>query len=388
MRTKGAAFLLCLGLVGCDGNHSLGITSDDLTTKCCYDQGSNVKVSACTGANCKCDPSLCKEGSACKVATDCPQLGIACQQCPDGSTSCPKVDCVNGQCVGSVPACGAPSCTSDKDCLLPALCELCGDGSCRPYTATCVKNQCVIDKGQCSNTTQCNTTPQACPATACLIACKYYVKDPNGCDTCQCADAMQPPPPTRTGVTCAPPPDSCVLCADGSKQCAQTTCVNGLCKVFYPTCPPPTGGCKSDAECLKPGAPCQVCPDGSSACPKSWCDLPSGTCQGSFPGCPPPKCQPVVCNLACPFGYATDSNGCQICQCLPGQTDFNCKADSDCTTWAGCGNTCMCTALSRNQAPPLCDQTPCFPDPCAGQTPYCRLVPGAAGGTCALRPTP
>ena len=32
--------------------------------------------------------------------------------------------------------------------------------------------------------------------------------------------------------------------------------------------------------------------------------------------CEPNRCAPVTCKMMCPFGWAKDENGCEICQCV------------------------------------------------------------------------
>jgi hypothetical protein len=160
-------------------------------------------------------------------------------------------------------------------------------------------------------------------------------------------------------------------------------CVSGFCKVYYPPCPPPTQGCTSDVQCLTPGA-CQPCPDGSCRPEKSWCDPTSGKCITSIGSCPT-KCQPIVCNLACPNGYAKDANGCDTCACAGGGTG-SCSADADCEAiqqWCGC----QCMAWNKNVPPPPlgCAQPLCGAiNPCAGKTAYCALDP-TGSGTCQLK---
>src|SRR5689334_22994305 len=56
-------------------------------------------------------------GVECVANTDCVQAGAPCQVCPDGSTACPKVECIGGKCVGSFPGCGGGACD-------PALCPV------------------------------------------------------------------------------------------------------------------------------------------------------------------------------------------------------------------------------------------------------------------------
>src|SRR5258706_2235091 len=106
-------------LAACDAKHTLGITEEDLTL-CCVNETNNQKVASCVGlTNCACKPALCGAGAMCKTAADCPQLGLPCVKCADGTTSCPSVDCVNGQCKGSVKQCAPQQCTSDGQCAVP-----------------------------------------------------------------------------------------------------------------------------------------------------------------------------------------------------------------------------------------------------------------------------
>lgn len=133
-------------------------------------------------------------GVECVANTDCVQAGAPCQVCPDGSTACPKVECVGGKCVGSFPGCGGGACdpglcpvpppnakaccistsgpcgvdfldgicvptpkpggcASDLDCPVLASCQVCPDGSCAPVSATCESGQCITHYGTCGGGT-------------------------------------------------------------------------------------------------------------------------------------------------------------------------------------------------------------------------------------------
>lgn len=122
----------------------------------------------------------------CRSMADCPQIRSACMDCPDGTSACPSVDCLNGQCISSFPTCTAASCKpsacpssgsakgcctgkgacgldqgmgcvetapagckSSGECAVPAICKLCPDGGCAPISAACQSGQCVTSYGMC-----------------------------------------------------------------------------------------------------------------------------------------------------------------------------------------------------------------------------------------------
>lgn len=68
-----------------------------------------------------------------------------------------------------------------------------------------------------------------------------------------------------------------------------------------------------------------------------------------------PICDLVNCNRQCEFGYAADSNGCQICACLPPM--ISCEEMNE----AQCEAVENCRGLYRSSAPDS-DRAPCPPD--------------------------
>jgi hypothetical protein len=273
-----------IAVTGCTGQHTIGTNDDDLSSKCCV-TSTGDKVSACGSlTGCKCAPELCNNGTACKTDADCPQLGIPCQACADGTTACPVDACVGGQCKATINKCGA-ACNADSDCVVPQACQQCSDGSTSCYSAKCTSGQCV-------------TTPPSCGAPACTTD----------------KDCPQP----ALGA-------ACMLCADGSQACPGAFCVSGQCKIQYPKCPPP-GTCKADTDCAAPQV-CQQCADGTSVCAKSWCDATTGQCQTAFPSCPT-------------VGYCNSDGDCKLvddycggCKCDaigPGQSAPTCTNPVQC----------------------------------------------------------
>lgn len=83
----------------------------------------------------------CGSGNQCRTDSDCPMVGAPCEQCPDGSWSCPTSACVNGLCTGSWPRCDHlppdPSgCTSDAQCNVTDSCKACSNGACASGVCT------------------------------------------------------------------------------------------------------------------------------------------------------------------------------------------------------------------------------------------------------------
>jgi hypothetical protein len=56
-------------------------------------------------AQCSCVPPA---GAQCATDFDCPQPGLACQQCSPDVVVCPSDRCVNGKCTLNIPTCPPP----------------------------------------------------------------------------------------------------------------------------------------------------------------------------------------------------------------------------------------------------------------------------------------
>ena len=137
----------------------------------------------CVGALLLCGPGarlVRAAGTACSTAADCPLPGAPCELCANGTTVCPVVTCVGGQCQYQFPSC-VEDCSSGLD-----WCPL---------------------NGRCVN-------------PACLSCCQFGT-------TCSSAS------------DCG---SACVTCSDGSKSCAAGQCGTDLAgQCFYPepACPGP-----------------------------------------------------------------------------------------------------------------------------------------------------
>jgi hypothetical protein len=168
----------------------------------CPNGGYSCAKADCINGKCQTVFEPCGSGGSgggggtgeCTANTDCVQFGAPCQMCPDGSTACPKVECIGGKCVGSFPGCSGTACDpsqcpvpppnakpccistsgpccvdflngsgcvsppnpggcqTDFDCPVLASCKLCPDGSCAPVSAKCESGQCVTTYGTCGTT--------------------------------------------------------------------------------------------------------------------------------------------------------------------------------------------------------------------------------------------
>lgn len=291
------AALCTAALAGCDAEHSVGADEAAVRSYCCYDPVSANKVPACTSNDCQCDPALCGNGGECQVDIDCPQIKIACQLCADGTEACPRSTCNGGKCEVVLPTCPPKECEKNEQCPQPdAPCLACADGSCAGYQGVCKDGHCAVEKTECPPAT-CKE-PTMCPPILCLVACPYgSIPDANGCETCNCRKETDPKPVPVPGL-CAPPIDSCITCSDGSQKCAEAHCVDGACKVSYPSCSPPPQ-CTRNDQCPQLGIACKLCLDGSTACPSSWCGA-DGLCHNTTPSCQEPKMCGGFAGLPCP----------------------------------------------------------------------------------------
>jgi hypothetical protein len=238
-------------------------------------------------------------GGECTVASECAVIEM-CMQCTDGTSVCPKAECVNGQCEMTYPPCTAPECSADNDCpMVGAPCQTCPDGS------------------------------TACPGVTCRNGrCEYVFESCGGYDAC--ADK-------RCG-------EECSLCDPQDPNCVAPAVMMycdklGQCGTTFPVC----GGeaCTSDEQCPTLGAPCSVCPDGTTSCPTSVCV--ANQCEVFFPPCGAyDPCEGKLCGQECTICDPLDPTcvgpavmmycdqvgtcGMQFPVCSGGQ----CKSDNDC----------------------------------------------------------
>jgi hypothetical protein len=206
-----------------------------------------------------------------------------------------------------------------------------------------------------------------CGPVVCTLACQYgYEHDANGCELC----------------VCKPPPDAGVV-----RQCGNTTC-------------------GSNEICCNPS--CGICAPMGGVCPAVTCGGTGGGSGGAGGGGTGGsgggghQCGPVVCTLACQYGYEHDSNGCEICVCKPPPADagtgracgpVTCGSneiccDASCGICAPMGGVCPAVACTDAGHPPPHDggaSQPCGFNSCGPGTECCNPSCGICvptGGAC------
>ncbi|WAS97735.1 hypothetical protein [Nannocystis punicea] len=149
--------------------------------------------------------------------------------------------------------------------------------------------------------------------------------------------------------------------------------------------------------CVQTGCPeGQVCQQGLQCVPSLCnCDPQTGQticsldCGGGVCVDAASQCEPVLCKLLCPFGFATDDRGCEVCQCKQ-EPRCGCVDDEDCTKVVG--GCCPCSLGGRElaiahdcvdqlvQCPVPPDQVPCVAiDECTTKVARC------VAGECVLQ---
>src|SRR6516162_2015892 len=118
-------------------------------------------------------------GTSCTTSADCPLPGAPCELCPGGTTACPLVSCVSGQCSYSFPSCPATCPAGQTWCSINGRCTDLACLSCCQFANTCTAakdcgNACVTcpngssscTVGQCGTNLagQCFYPEPVCPA--------------------------------------------------------------------------------------------------------------------------------------------------------------------------------------------------------------------------------
>ncbi len=159
--------------------------------------------------------------------------------------------------------------------------------------------------------------------------------------------------PCPGGETCVDNPND--LCdpqdggADCPGMCVPTFC-GGIAGIPCPGdeicvddpsdgCDPQNGGADCGGICV-PDSFCGgiagiPCPDGEMCIddPTDLCDpLNGGADCGGICVPDPGGCEPELCEIACPFGFALDENGCEFCECAPEP----CSKNKDCAKSGFC----------------------------------------------------
>lgn len=239
---------------------------------------------------CTDDALICPDGTA--VGRTGPRCEFVCPAdggVGDGGSVCPQdaFRCPDGTFVGRRgPRCEFAPCPEDGGvvgCTKDAF--RCPDGTVVGRTGPACEFVCpgVRDGG-------------ACPPVVCTLYCPFgFVRDPStGCESCSCN-----PPPSDGGV-----------CTDDAFQCPDGTWVGRTGPRCEFVCPVDAGVRDAGVACPQDAF---QCPDGT------WVGRTGPRCEFV---CPPPRdagiCSPVVCTLACQYGFARDPlTGCEVCACNP-----------------------------------------------------------------------
>ena len=199
------------------------------------------------------------QAEQCETSMDCVQLGAPCEQCPDGTSACPFVDCIMGQCVGSFPTCTTTACMSDDDCPVSlAPCQMCADG-----TVACPWARC--ENGVCANGIDACGDEDPCAGKQCGDSCSTCDEGGSCNDVvmyCNAELECQPNAPMCTTSACMSDDDcpgvgACPPC-DDPNVCAEMKCVNGACAFQCPV-----AGCAGQGESCAGG---ETCCSGMTCC--------------------------------------------------------------------------------------------------------------------------
>lgn len=359
-------------------------------------------------------PECLPPWTECKLPSDCPPVPIPCQLCPDGSSACPKIDCLGGKCSYDLPVCPPSNpCQPMKLDVAPGCDQLLGwgwnGGACYPLVG------CLCDGPACNilwpsqeacekDQIEC-TFGGSCLGKQCGALCTGYCPPGQSCPQrfCDldgvCADkapVCEPPTGCKTSLDCAQPGGICLLCPDGSTACDSVVCQDNQCVYLPAECADPTDPCAPDdalgagfceailghkwdgAQCVMVvgcecvGAGCvNLTPDQASCEAKhQMCGLQS--CAGKACG---ESCSPVCPpGESCPQWFCDAVGACTTIspECPP--PPVQCLGDADCPPpeCIDCqlgGKTCgsvSCVSGKCIYQPPVC-KTPCDAQDAAGK---------------------
>ena len=244
-------------------------------------------------------------------------------------------------CLRPDPDCAA-ECIADSDCA-PIVCIT------TPCPANvCEDNECVVRTRECEVDTDC-PQPYCLPGGPCptFVCNDEYMCERENESQCRSDDDC-PQPHCLPGGPC--PTFTCNegMCEQSQPQCrTDDDCPQVLCR-FPEPCNPfscVAGECRNDGSCItnddcgaghycsatggtcgQPGT-CNPIPSnpfcGQAIVTYCGCDGETHTSNNTcvfdridhYGPCAPASCQPVLCELHCQYGFATNADGCEICSC-------------------------------------------------------------------------
>ncbi|CAC5397524.1 unnamed protein product [Mytilus coruscus] len=228
-------------------------------------------------------PGDCTNDGSCPGKQKCCQQGCS-RSCVDPGPRCGPVCAISCPFGNVLDEYNCPICRCKTGCT----------GNVKPLSISCGDGQ-----RRCPGKYQCNTPPAGgsgvcCPyepgcgsVPICAIACPFgYVLDENNCPTCEC----------KTGCAANVKPLPSTSCGSGQRRCPPP----------YQCNTPSAGGSGVCCPYECPHVRCEPCPYGYFSDPNG-CQ----TCECK------PRCGPV-CAIFCPFGNVLDENNCPTCECKTG----------------------------------------------------------------------
>ncbi|XP_070544252.1 SCO-spondin-like [Ptychodera flava] len=269
----------------------------------------------------------CLSDTDCPGRTKCCSNGVARTCMASWTTEKPGVCPRNNALTSPLRSTCMTECTTDTDCVGDWKC--CTDGGCsmvcRPPTetmdttiqATRSNLRVILSKttSMLTGTTKSgkcpNTTPYSWNFHVCISHCNVDIDCPgdNKCCSNGCGHQCVPPMnPTKVGI--CPINQGRQMCDQSRKSfCTQDSDCMGNKKCCNTGC---------GLECVVPDVDATICPSLPATCTKVCSEgyaTDSEGCEVCKCKKPPSRCSGVMCEMFCFNGFATDSKGCEICKC-------------------------------------------------------------------------
>ena len=360
--------------------------------------GDSCKAGVCSGA-----AKSCNDNNACTNDVCDPNTGECVftpvsnqwkQPCNDLSEATVNDICIDGKCIGTIPAptCVAANCDDGNKCTTD-YCSAAGacahatttaDGAiCAQATSSanymCQSGICqAFLKPECTYNTDCSDK-NWCTDDFCIAGkCKWNAKVCNDGNSCT-MDSCDPQASTTQGCVytaipgCGLPAPECSLnsqCND-NQPCTDDACVAGKCShEWQPFCCGTSADCTSNGGCLLGTCLAGSCNffykdcNDSNACTADSCS--AGVClHKPIQGCSPPQCS---FNTDC-----SDGNGCTLDLCEAGKCKYVPETGKTCNDNNACtiSDICIAGAFCSGTPKSCNDSDPCTTDSCNSTNGQC-----------------